>query len=213
MPPSVTTAPSGPRVFLLSPATLSGVRGSRILAGRSSAEFAPALNRGEEAPLGDVYAFISSLYFRGKRAYAEAFARRPDGGEGVYVITPCRGLMPLHAPVDLDLLGLFACEDIDPANPRYAEPLRHTAGWLDMELRRRGEVVLLGSVASERYVEPLLEVFGRRLRIPEAFVGRGDMSRGGLMLRRVESGEELAYVEALSTRRHGPRPPPLDPSS
>src|SRR6266853_118967 len=43
-------------------------------------------------------------------------------------------------------------------------------------------IVLLGSIASAKYVEPLLAVLGERLLFPPSFVGRGDMSRGGLLL-------------------------------
>jgi hypothetical protein len=71
--------------------------------------------------------------------------------------------------------------------------------------------VLLGSIASARYVEPLLEVFGARLSVPETFAGRGDMSRGGLLLRCAATGEELVYAPAEGATRHGARPPKLDP--
>jgi hypothetical protein len=76
-------------------------------------------------------------------------------------------------------------------------------------LPRDGEVVLLGSVASAKYVDPLLSVFGQRLSFPPTFVGRGDMSRGGLLLRCVRSGEELEYAPVDGAVRHGPRPPRL----
>jgi hypothetical protein len=54
--------------------------------------------------------------------------------------------------------------------------------------------VLLGSVATGKYTEPLLEVFGERLLIPKDFVGLGDMSRGSLLLRAVREDEELTYA-------------------
>ena len=73
------------------------------------------------------------------------------------------------------------------------------------------EVVLLGSVASGKYVEVLQPVFGDRLLFPSAFVGRGDMSRGGLMLRCVDSGDELEYVPIEGAVRRGRRPPKLTP--
>jgi hypothetical protein len=56
----------------------------------------------------------------------------------------------------------------------------------------------------------MLTVFGERLMFPAEFVGRGDMSRGGLMLRSVQSGEPLTYVPLLGATRHGPRPPKLE---
>jgi hypothetical protein len=72
--------------------------------------------------------------------------------------------------------------------------------------------VLLGSIASGKYADVLLEVFGTRLKFPVSFVGRGDMSRGGLMLRCVAAGQELEYVPVAGAVRHGPRPPRLTPS-
>src|SRR5258705_137811 len=70
-------------------------------------------------------------------------------------------------------------------------------------------VVLLGSIATGKYVDCLLEVFGPRLVFPAAFVGRGDMSRGGLLLRAARSGKELAYTPIAGATLHGPRPPKL----
>ena len=73
--------------------------------------------------------------------------------------------------------------------------------------------MLLGSIASPKYVDVLLDIFGERLLFPEAFVGRGDMSRGGLLLRCVASGEELTYVPVAGAVRKGARPPRLDPAT
>ena len=70
-------------------------------------------------------------------------------------------------------------------------------------------MVLLGSIATSKYVEPLLKTFDQRLLFPSTFVGRGDMSRGGLMLRSVREAVELAYEPVCSAIRHGPRPPKL----
>ena len=60
-------------------------------------------------------------------------------------------------------------------------------------------------------VEALLSVFGERLTFPLDFVGRGDMSRGGLLLRCVRAERELTYVPVSGAVRHGPRPPKLTP--
>ena len=73
------------------------------------------------------------------------------------------------------------------------------------------EVVLLGSIASGKYVDLLMPIFGERLVFPPHFVGRGDMSRGGLMLRCVDAGLELDYVPLAGAVRHGQRPPKLAP--
>ena len=73
------------------------------------------------------------------------------------------------------------------------------------------EIVLLGSVATGKYVDVLLDVVGERLLFPTDFVGRGDMSRGGLLLRKAAEGVELEYVNVAGAVRHGPRPPKLPP--
>jgi hypothetical protein len=168
---------------------------------------------GGAIPLGEVYEFISSLYFRGKRSYGLRFARPPARGDGVWVITPTRGLLPVDAPVSLADLREFGGGSIEPDARAYREALLRTAGALYAELEGTCDVILLGSIASARYVEPLLEVFGGRLFVPESFAGRGDMSRGGLLLRCVAAGEELTYASAAVATRHGVRPPKLDPKT
>ena len=198
------------RIFLLSPASLGGIRGRAVLEGRSSAAFMEAL-RGAGVPLCEVYEFISSLYFRGKLAYATRFARPPAGVEGIWVITPTRGLVRADVPVTLADLQELAAGSIDEDDARYREALRTTAARVAAALAEPTDVVLLGSIASSRYLEPLAEIFGDRLIVPETFAGRGDMSRGGLMLRCVDAGEELVYVAALAAVRHGARPPRLRP--
>ncbi|HZD04521.1 MAG TPA: hypothetical protein VE173_06375 [Longimicrobiales bacterium] len=206
-------APSGPRprVFLLSPASLTGVRGRRILEGTSSADFAGPLHRGRAVGLDRIYLFISSLYFRGKLAYAKAFGRPGSrGAPPAYTITPLLGLkLPDHA-VTLATLRAFARQDLDPHDPSYRTPLVESARRLGEELGARGRAVLLGSIATDKYLEPLLEALGPRLLVPETFAGRGDMSRGGLMLRAVEGRRELDYVSAAGAPRRGPRPPRLE---
>ena len=67
------------RVFLLSPASCHGERARLLL--RDEACFDLALRlRGEGAPLGEVFSFLSGLYFRGKLAYARAFAASAAAG-------------------------------------------------------------------------------------------------------------------------------------
>ena len=60
-------------------------------------------------------------------------------------------------------------------------------------------------------MDVLLDAFGERLVFPIAFVGRGDMSRGGLLLRHAREGRELEYVPVRGAVRHGQRPPKLEP--
>jgi len=168
------------------------------------------------APLGDVFAFVSGLYFRGKLAYARRFARPPDPTDpvtagGVLVITTNTGLRSVDTPVTVDSFRAFATGDIDLRNHTYRAPLEQSAKALRDAIGPECEVVLLGSVASGKYVDLLLPVFGDRLMFPPDFVGRGDMSRGGLMLRCVMAGYELRYVPLSGAIRHGQRPPKLEP--
>lgn len=161
------------------------------------------------APLGEVYAFVSGLYFRGKIAYSRAFAAPPPGVPASVVITPGFGLIPPDTVVTMDQLRDIAKVRIDVDDPRYRAPLERDARLLNEAAGPDCQYVLLGSVATPKYMEPLLNIFGERLLFPVEFVGRGDMSRGGLMLRCARSGIELTYAPAHKTTRHGPRPPKL----
>lgn len=199
------------RVFLLSPASLGGARGRRLLAGGGGGPCVERLHRGGAVPLCEIYLAISTLYFRGKLEYAQRYGRRAGREPGVLLITPDRGLLEASHPVVLDDVRRFAGTAIDREEPRYLEPLLASAERLRSSLvAAAGDLVLLGSIASPKYVEPLLGVFGERLLVPEAFIGRGDMSRGGLLLRAVAAGRELAYVPVASAARRGSRPPRLD---
>ena len=182
------------RTFLLSPANLKGARGRRLFQGESASELGTRLRAGS-ATLAEVFSFTSSLYFRGKLAYARAFGASHSGVEGSYVITASRGLMLPDTSVDLAMLKeLTAIAELDPEGDRYRIPLERDAIALDERLGDAGEVVLLGSVATPKYVKPLLNVFGARLLFPSAFAGRGNMSRGGLLLRSVRERRELSYI-------------------
>jgi hypothetical protein len=181
------------RIFLLSPASCSGKRAQLLL--RSEAEFDLACRvRGEGARLAEVFGFLSGLYFRGKVAYAARFAQPPDGVAGAYCITTNRGLLPLDAILTQRDLRSFDAVDIEARNPEYTRPLKETGSALAGRLPGNTEVVLLGSVATQKYASVLRPVFGARLRYPKIFAGLGDMSRGSLMLRAVREEQELEYV-------------------
>jgi hypothetical protein len=197
------------RIFLLSPASCAGRRADLVLRERASFELATRLRSPAGAPLGEVFTFLSGLYFRGKLAYGRAFARPPAPLPGVYVITTSRGLVLPEQPVRVDDLREFAAVDLHEGNARYRTPLARDVAWVAERLGARAEIVLLGSVASAKYVDVLAEVLGERLRFPIDFVGRGDMSRGGLMLRCARARTELAYVPLAGAPRHGARPPKL----
>ena len=94
----------------------------------------------------------------------------------------------------------FAGGDIDADNAALPPAARASARALLAEIGPECDVVLLGSIASPKYVDVLLEIFGDRLRFPIEFVGRGDMSRGGLLLRQASDGVELEYVPVPARR-------------
>ena len=196
------------RVFLLSPARSDGERAEVMLSPRATFPLARRLREPAGAPLGEVMSFLSGLYFRGKLAYAEAFARPASG---VLVITSDAGLQLPSRPLTAATLRQAAKVDIDAANPRYRKPLEASAAALAARLSPGDEVVLLGSIASSKYVDVLTAIFGDRLLFPHEFVGRGDMSRGGLLLRCARAGLELTYVPVQGAVRTGSRPPKLAP--
>jgi len=198
------------RIFLLSPARCDGERAKLILNPRAEFPLARALREPAGVELGEVFSFLSGLYFRGKLAYARAFARAPESHPGTLVITTERGLVPATARITRDDLCAFADVDIGGADERYLGPLRRDVRHLATTLSD-AEVVLLGSIATGKYVDTLLDALGERVVFPSEFVGRGDMSRGGLLLRQVREGRELAYVPVAGAVRHGARPPKLAP--
>lgn len=180
-----------------------------VLSPKASFDLARRLRRPEGAPLGEVFSFLSGLYFRGKLAYAREFARPPEGLTGVLVITAGAGLVPADEAVTLGHLRRFARVSIDASEPRYRRPLLRASQALASRAAQDCQIVLLGSIASGKYVDILGKIFGPRLLFPADFVGRGDMSRGGLMLRRVRERRELEYMSVINAVRHGPRPPKL----
>ena len=192
------------RVFLLSPAHSGGLRAQMLTRPGASFELARQVQIGD-ATIGQIFAFCSGLYFRGKLAYARHFAAPPNGVAGAQVITPSRGLISCDAQVGIADLREFASVPVDCAEPRYTQPLVATVTRLAKS--RDCEFVLLGSVATGKYVDCLLPVLGKRLLFPDEFIGRGDMSRGALMLRQVKEGRELAYSAVEGAIRRGRRAP------
>ncbi len=180
-----------------------------LLSPRARFDLAVQVQSAAGAPLGEVFRFASGLYFRGKLAYATAFARPPPGVPGALVIAPGVGLVDPAARVRAADLRAFAAVPVDASEPGFRGPLERDALALAERLGASDEAVLLGSVASRKYVEPLLAALGRRLFFPAAFVGRGDMSRGGLMLRAARAQAELEYLRVEGAALHGPRPPRL----
>lgn len=199
------------QVFVLSPAFCGGRRAAILQREGSSVPLARAFQDGA-LTLGDAFSFLSGLYFRGKFTYARAFARGSAELGPIQIVTPTRGLQPPAMPFTPEVMREFASVDVSASDARYRTPMERAVRGLAARLPESGRVVLLGSVASTKYVEVLMGILGPRLYYPPAFVGRGDMSRGGLMLRSAAAGVELDYAVLDSTSiRHGPRPPKLPP--
>ena len=199
------------RVFLLSPAYAGGRRAQIIMSERAQFDLARRLRSRKPPTLGEVFEFLSGLYFRGKLAYATAFAPARGKRSAVLVITPTRGLVPAGTPISLEDLREFAEVDIQENDPRYREPLERDVKRLAEKLPADTQIVLLGSIATAKYVDILLQHFGQRLCFPADFVGRGDMSRGGLLLRCAVDRCELNYISVAGAVRKGKRPPKLEP--
>ena len=183
-------------IFLLSPANLSGKRGQMLLNPEAGFELARTLRSEAGAPLGELFSFVSGLYFRGKASYAKAFGRAPAGLQSALVMTAGGGLCPLEQSITRARLEAWQQVSVSEKNPHFTQPLiRHSSELLDAHADD-ARFVLLGSVASHKYVVPLLDVFGPRLLYPTSFAGLGDMSRGSLLLRAARDGVELEYAPA-----------------
>jgi hypothetical protein len=179
-------------VFLISPANLGGKRGKQLLSPEARFDLARQLRSPAGARLGEVFTFVSSLYFRGKMAYAERFGHAL-GGPAAYVMTAGGGLCTLNEPVSVARLEGWQRVSVSEHNPQFTAPLIRHVCELSDALGTGARFVLLGSVASRKYVAPLLEALGPRLLFPSRLAGLGDMSRGALLLRCVSANEELAY--------------------
>jgi hypothetical protein len=199
------------QIFLLSPANCSGKRAQLLVTEQSKFALAQRLRTPEGISLGEAFSFISGLYFRGKLSYAKAFERPPAGVPGSLVITAGRGLVSPDTTIRLADIQEFASVPIEPDNKRYREPLSDSLLDLHQQLTDEDRVVLLGSIATDKYCSILLEALGDQLVFPSEFIGRGDMSRGGLMLRCVDQVCELNYVAVAGATRHGSRPTRLSP--
>ncbi len=194
------------KIFLLSPAILTGLRAKQLMSLR--AKFALALRYRTEAgvEIGDAFAFMSALYFRGKIAYARRFAVPSPviGGDGIFVITPGYGLVPPDWRITEERMKRMRKIDVDVATRSYVKPLREHANLIARALEDDAQVILLGSVATGKYVDVLWPILGNRLRFPSAFAGLGDMARGGLMLRAAREGKELEYRTLEGDRKRPP---------
>jgi hypothetical protein len=209
-PPVRYNAPVPPEaeaatIFLISPARCSGERAAQLVRSRRSAMGQQL--RAETATVGEVFAWLSALYFRGKLTYAFRYGAGSCGVPGALVMAPGQGLRAPDARLAVSTFQ--AMGEIDVESDAFARPLARDARLVERACGPGARVVLLGSIATGKYVDTLLDVFGPRLLFPGTFVGRGDMSRGGLLLRAARSGEELEYRPVAGATLRGARPPKL----
>jgi hypothetical protein len=192
------------RIFILSPASCGGKRAALLFNDRAEFDIAVRVREQPGAPLGDVFSFLSGLYFRGKLTYAREFTNPPPRkAPGIQIITPTDGLYSPGSLVTLKDLERFATVAIDAEDSRYSFPLERDATKIAERIGPKCEVVLLGSVASGKYADVLLPIFGKRLVFPKEFIGLGDMARGGMLLQRAASGAELTYMPVADPARLG----------
>ena len=198
------------RVFLLSPASCAGKRCAQLVARGADFELAVRVRDGG-APIGEVFSFLSSLYFRGKLAYARRFAAPPAGCPGVLVITAGRGLVPPETAITIARRARVqrACRSTR-ASAAMPQPLRDDArgsararsgGHRDRAARQHRDAQVRRRAG--RGVRPSRSLF------PGDFVGRGDMSRGGLLLRAARAASSSATRRSTARERHGRRPAKL----
>jgi hypothetical protein len=190
------------KIFLLSPANTSGLRAKQLTSPRAQFDAARLYRSPEGVPIAVAFAFMSALYFRGKIGYALHFARPTP--EGVFVIAPGYGLVPYDWRITEERMNVMSKTDVDVRVSKYRKPLERDVRALAQTVGADAEVVLLGSVASGKYVDILLPLLGHRLRFPTAFAGLGDMARGGLLLRAVRANRELEYTTLDAPRHRGP---------
>ena len=159
--------------------------------------------REEGVPLGDVFNFLSGLYFRGKLEYARAFARPREQSDGVHVITMTDGLVSPDARIVADDLERYA--EFPEGTATAVLTLEKTALDLSQRLDGNADVVLLGSVSTGKYTDVLAPIFGERLLFPRDVLHIGQLARGALFLRRAREGPELEYAPVSEIIRSGRR--------
>src|SRR5207253_9967168 len=133
------------RIFLLSPANIAGIRGGRLMCDSAESELSSRL-RGPGAPLGEVFSFISALYFRGRLAYATRFAQAPPAVDRAFVITACGGLITPETMVTRERLRDISTNSIDLMNQLDRRLFDRDSRSLSHLVRSDCQRVLLGSV-------------------------------------------------------------------
>ena len=194
------------KVFLISPANMSGERARQLTSPRAKFDAARMYQSPEGVPIALAFAFMSALYFRGKIAYALQFAEP----ENIFIIAPGFGLVPPDWRITPERLKVLAKTEVDVRKRNYRKPLERDALRLAQEHDDDAQIVLLGSVASGKYVDVLWPIFGERLLFPAIFAGLGDMSRGGLLLRAARANRELEYTSLSAPRTRSDAGDPVE---
>lgn len=195
-----------PRIFLLSPASTEGLRAQQLTSPRARFGAAERYRSPEGVTVAEAFTFMSSLYFRGKIGYARHFAAPPpelalgSPDDGILVIAPGFGLVPPSWRITPEEMKKLRRTPVDLKSRAYCAPMKKHVEQL-RDLAPAAWVVLLGSVATGKYVDLLLPALGDRLLFPRDFAGAGDMKRGGMMLRAVREDREFAYVTLAAPRR------------
>ena len=166
-----------------------------LLNANASFDLAQRLRRGGIS-LGEAFGFMSPLYFAGKLKYASVFSSQTGQTPGTLIITACRGLLRPETMVTAEELQAICGEAIVAKNPKYRDPLERDLRTLSDAIGEHHRVVLLGSIATRKYIPVLLEALGERLLVPQEFVGMGNMQRGALLMRCWREKSELKYVSA-----------------
>jgi len=194
------------RIFLLSPASTEGLRAQQLTSPRARFGAAERYRSPEGVTIAEAFTFMSSLYFRGKIGYARHFSSPPPElalgtqDDGILVIAPGFGLVPPSWRITPEEMKKLRRTPVDLKSRAYCAPMKKHVEQL-RDLAPAAWVVLLGSVATGKYVDLLLPALGDRLLFPRDFAGAGDMKRGGMMLRAVREDQELAYVTLAAPRR------------
>jgi hypothetical protein len=171
------------KIFLLSPANASGKRAGYLTSGKSS--LSTEFRSTEGCALSEAYAFMSSLYFRGKLAYSQKY------GDQSFIITPGFGLVSLDWKLTASRFSQIRETQVSAKSPVYVDPFRRDA---EKIAALDSQIILLGSIATGKYLDVLKPIFGSNLFYPEKFKSLGDMSRGAMMLNSCREGVELDYV-------------------
>jgi hypothetical protein len=194
---------AAPHIYILSPAHAGGKRAQMLFNASAKFELAQRL-RTSGVTLGEAFSFMSPLYFRAKLLYAATFANAPANLPACLIITPCRGLLPPETVVRLDDLWEISDQRVHLENPKYRDPLERDLRKLSAVIGPQARVILLGSIATRKYIPLLLEALGDRVAIPREFISLGNMSRGALLLRCSREKRQLTYIptaEALPSSR------------